>query len=68
MKWGAVVRQGDTFNMVGGYNREEGNFDTIWAYEALTEDWIPHEVSLQSPIRRHVAMMVDEEFVMNSCG
>ena len=67
MKWGRVVRQGSTFNLVGGYNREEGNFDTIWTYEALTEDWILHEVSLPTPIRRHVAMMVDDAFVLESC-
>ena len=67
MKWGAVVRRGNTFNLVGGYNREEGNFDTIWTYDVLTEDWVLHEVSLPTPIRRHVAMMVEDDFALDQC-
>ena len=66
MKWGAVVRRDETFNLVGGYNREEGNFDTIWTFDRLTEDWILNEVSLPTSIRRHVAMTVDAT-IFNPC-
>ena len=53
------VRIGNSFMLVGGYNDQDGNYDTIWTYDILNEDWILNEVSLANPIRRHVAMMVD---------
>ena len=59
MGWGATVKLDNSFMLVGGYNDQDGNYDTIWKYDIWNEDWILNEVSLANPIRRHVAMMVD---------
>ena len=56
-----TVRHKDTFLLVGGWDDQSGNFDTIWMYDVQNEDWVinEHGVSLPTPIRRHNAFMVD---------